>query len=819
MRLNLLGETEIVVTPTTFRSWGGPRTRAVLAYIALQAPRAVGRAELIDAVWGLDPPRSVTNAIQTHVSMLRKALGPDVVETAGDGYRLGGNVDLDVVEFERGLRAGATLLAHGDPVGAGQRLRASLAVWRGPALADLRAASSFADIEAARLEELRLVALERRVEADLDAGRDDGLVAELEAVVLKHPLRETASGLLMRALYRSGRQADALSFYETFRRRLDDELGIEPSPSLRELHFGLLNQVEHDRAIQRQPIYARVPALIDETVGREAELAALESMITAPGCRLVCITGPGGMGKTRLATELGHRLMGKYRDGISFVALADAQTAADVVPTICAAIGVNAGVGDPVEVLESVLRDRQMLLICDNFEHVLDAATLIGRVLAGAPALSVVVTSRRRLNIRGEHVYPLQPLEYTVDDSWVGPAISLFTVRARAVAPHTAPGPSSLTDVAEICARCDGLPLAIELAAARTHVLTVAEIRERMDQTLPLLVRGPRDAPARHRALRTSIASSVAEMEPSDRDFLVALTVFRGGFTLAGAAAVNAVDADAATQGVETLLDHSLVRGRASITGRRFDLLETVREFLDESLDDGDRRALRRRHAEHIRRLLGPVPDAGNFPCRTKEWQILLAERPNIRAAIRWADAEGELELFADLVISAGAIWDRLGPREELAQWLLRISANASISPGRRADALTRRAWLTQLTGTLADSQALVAQAQALLKGAADHRRLAVVNAYDCWYRSQAGDRDGADRMLTHARSACTLAGSPPELQYMVHDVAMMAAHTRGDQATADLHAHEMVRVVREQGLGGRCLSWRVDPAVERCLD
>ncbi len=291
-------------------------------------------------------------------------------------------------------------------------------------------------------------------------------------------------------------------------------------------------------------------------------------------------------------------------------------------------------------------------------------------------------------------------------------------------------------------------------------------------------------------------------MEPADQAFLAALSVFRGGFTLASAAAVNQIDDATALRRLETLLGHSLVRGRASAPGhRRFDLLVTVREFLDESLDPQDRQVLRRRHAEFLRALMGPVPDPGVRPYRYQEWQIQLAERPNIRAAIRWADEEGEAELFADLVISAGATWVRLGPRDEIDRWLREICSNEAVSPGRRADAFTRRAWLTEITGNLADTQRLMAEAQALVDGSANNHRTTMVSLYDSWYRLHAGDEPGAAKALAQARAACLAAGEPPELQCPIHIVAMLAASAAGDQAAADRHAMETVRLARQYGL------------------
>jgi predicted ATPase/DNA-binding SARP family transcriptional activator len=799
LRLNLLGETEIVRIEPQPAPLGGPRPRAILAYVALQAPRAVSRAELIDAIWGADPPRAAANALQTHVSMLRKVLGAGVFDTVGDGYRLGAEVVVDVAEFERSVRAGSTMLVRGDAIGAAETLRSALSLWRGRALADVGDAA-FAAQETARLEETRLAAIERRVEADLDAGRNDELVVELEALVAAHPLREKLCGQLMRALYRSGRQAEALAVFETTRLRLVAELGLDPSPALREVHVRLLRQADVPSGPTRDRVWSRIPALPDETIGRESDLAALESLVTSGDHRLVCVLGPGGVGKTRLVTELGHRLLGRYRDGVSFVGLADAQTSADVAPILCAALGIAAATDAPSAALLAALRGQQTLLICDNFEHVVGAATVLSDLLAGAPGLRLVVTSRRRLEIRGERTFVVEPLRYTVDGDGVAPAVALFQARARAVTPDLPE--AQLDDVAEICARCDGLPLAIELAAARTRALTVAELRSHLDRPLAVLTEGPRDAPARHQTLRANIASSVDALSGEDRLFLRSLTVFQGGFSLASAAAVNQIESTVALRRIETLLGHSVVRGRAGAAGqRRFDLLETVREFLSETLDDDELANLRRQHAEHFRRWLGPTQDPSWNPHRTKDWQAQMAERPNLRAAIRWAAEAGDPEQFADLVISVGTMWVRLGPRNEIEQWLRRIADDEKLPVGRRADAYTQLAMLSETTSGLAEAQSLMATAEGLIAGSGDHRRIAWVSAYGSWYQRLSGGAEKADRLLEQTRMSTVASGNPPDLVTAIEDVVMMAAAVDGDFATAHAHAQTMLRLARQHDL------------------
>lgn len=727
LRVDLLGET-LLRRGNTVVSTGGPRRAAIVAMLALRAPRSVSRPELEAGVWGAHPPASAVNTLHVHISALRRTLGQAAIETAGQGYRLGAGVAVDVLEFRHAAGRGAEELARGEAGAAAETLRRGLDLWRGPALADLGEAA-FAAADAALLEEMRLNAIEDRIQADLILGRHREVIGELIVLVADNPLREGLRGQLMKALYRAGRQAQALAVYDSGRRLLRDELGLDPSAALRELHHLLL--IEHaDEAVLRSVSgtpSSHLPALLDETIGREAEIAKLTGLLVAGPARLVTVLGPGGVGKTRLAVAIGERAMEVLPDGALFVSLAQADKGADVAITICAALQLRT-LDDPLETLESALRTRRMLLICDNFEHVLDAAWILPRLLGAAPGVRILVTSRQKLGLRGERCFPLCPLPTESSDGRPSPAALLFLDRAATVDVGFVPTVGDLDDIAEIAKRCDGLPLALELAAAHIRALPVAELRKQLDSPLALLVGESWDVVDRPRTLRASIGWSMSALEASHAQLLAQWTVFRGGFTLTSAAAIGGVDADAALGCIYVLLDHNLLMRTRSIGGTpRFHMLQTIRDYAAELLSAEEREEARRRHVDYYRFWIKPLDEPGKFAANVATWLAQLAERANLRQAIRWSLAGVDAAVAADLVMGAAPVWDHVGPRGELLEWLEQVLDRPGVSPARRCDAYWWQAAL------LADSAAglMVAPlnaARQLAEGIADNRRLSWVH-------------------------------------------------------------------------------------------
>jgi predicted ATPase/DNA-binding SARP family transcriptional activator/peroxiredoxin len=533
---------------------GGQKQRALLALLLLDANRVVATDRLIDALWDEQPTATAHKALQVYVSQLRKVLGRDRLETRPSGYLL--RVDHGELDLERFQR----LREEG-------RLTEALSLWRGPALADFRY-QRFAQLEIARLEESRVACLEDRIELDLAGQRPGDLVGELEGLVAQHPLRERLRAQLMLALYRAGRQAEALEVYQGARRLFVDELGVEPSAELQELQRAILN---HDAWLGGPPrARPSLPTPANPLVGRNADLAVLRGLLLGEA-RLVTVTGAGGSGKTRLALESAISLVTDFGGHVYFVLLAAVQQA-ELVPTILSTLGIVDEAGDrPLEALKQFLRPRAVLLVLDNFEHLLEAAPLIAELLVDCPRLKLLVTSRASLHLSGEHEYPLEPLP--LDE-----AIVLFTERARAVRPDFAGEEATLSG---ICSRLDCLPLALELAAARSRLLSPDELLGRLEDRLELLTGGPRDLAARQRTLRATIEWSYELLVPEERRLLTRLAVFVGGCSLEAAERVCGASLDQ----LESLVDKNLVRRRETAGEGRFWMLETVREYALERLE------------------------------------------------------------------------------------------------------------------------------------------------------------------------------------------------------------------------------------------
>jgi predicted ATPase/DNA-binding SARP family transcriptional activator len=678
MEYRILGPLEVEVEgpPLTVK---GRKPRALLALLLLHRNEPVPPDLLIDDLWGESAPTTAANTLQVYVSQVRKIVA-DRLTTEGGSYRLRVEPgELDAEHFERLAEEGAAALARRSYGEAAELLREALALWRGPALADLRY-DSFAQGEITRLEELRIATMENRIEAELGLGRHDQVVGELEALIAENPLRESLRGLLMLALYRAGRQADALDAYRAARQELVDELGLEPGPELRDLEQAILRQ---DEGLSRRPLPAsNVPVPVSTMVGRRRELDEVAEALRGE-TRVLTLTGPGGSGKTRLAVEAANLLADDFSDGAFFVALDAIRDQTLLLPAVAHALGVRESGERPLrESLAERLAGRRALVVLDNFEQLVDAAPIVTQVLETVPGLTFLVTSRAALRVSGEQEYPVDPLD-------LQDAVALFVQRAQGADPRFRLTDENRAAVEEICARLDHLPLALELAAARTKLLPPEAMLALLDERLDLLSRGARDLPERHRALRDTIAWSYDLLGADEKRLFARLGVFGGGFTLESAVAV----CNASLDGIATLIDESLVER----DGERMRMLETIREYaLEELAEDEEAQAVRRRHAERFLRLAEsePVPEQAAWLAE------LDAERDNLRSALSWSLDSGEHGLGLRLAAALWEFWWVRGHLSEGRSWLDEaLALSADEPPELRARALHAAASLATRQG------------------------------------------------------------------------------------------------------------------------
>ncbi|MEO3772376.1 BTAD domain-containing putative transcriptional regulator [Micromonospora sp. B9E7] len=686
MRFRILGSTQVLLADGREIPVGGPRLRALLALLVLDAGRVVSAERLIDGLYGEHPPRGAANALQSQVSRLRQALPAEwnPVEFHPVGYRLAVDPeDVDAYRFERLAEAGRRALAGGDWPRAAAVLREALELWRGPALADVTGAPA----RAARLDELRLAAIEDRVDAELALGAPAALVAELREFVAAHPLRERSRGQLMRALSALGRPAEALAEFEDARRTLADQLGVDASAELAAIHLAVL------RGEDRPAAEPGLPSQLTTFVGRDEELRRVGDLLGER--RLVTLTGPGGAGKTRLAIEAAGRVDGEVR----FVELAGLADGSDVPQAVLSALGLrDAGLRAPVEPgrqptdrLVEALAERRLLLVLDNCEHVIaDAARLAARLLGACPALRVLATSREPLGLAGEALCPLSgltlpPLGASAPDVDDYAAVRLFAQRAADVVPDFSITPANVDTVLRICRTLDGLPLAIELAAARLRALPVAEVAARLDDRFRLLSMGSRAASPRHRTLRAVVEWSWDLLGDAERRMARRLTVFAGGAALEAAEQVCGLPREEFVDALTGLVDKSFVE----MSGGRYRMLETVRAFCAERIADaGEADDRRRAHTAYFLEFAWTASDHLRRAEQLHWLRRLDAERDNLHAALRRATAAGDAADAAGLVAALSFYWWLRGMRGEgsrLAADVLDV-LGAEAPPGLREE-------------------------------------------------------------------------------------------------------------------------------------
>jgi predicted ATPase/DNA-binding SARP family transcriptional activator len=645
LEIKLLGPFEALVGGRP-AEMTGPKRHALLALLALRGGRMVPVEVLVDALWGAEVPAAPRNAVQHHVSRLRAALGADSIAAVSDGYALA-SATVDALRFEGLLAAARSAQRTGDAGQAAKLVGRALALWRGRPLQGLPD-SPWVSAEAARLEGLRLDALEEQFQAALELGEHFEVVDRIRRVVEEYPFRERLWGQLMLAQYRSGRQAEALESFQQARQVLAEQLGVEPGPAVQRLQAAIL---AHDPALAGVPAAVaprgRLPAQVSSFVGRQQALTEAAKLVG--GHRLVSLIGPPGVGKSRLALEAARAVEHDFADGAWFVELARAARPADVARVTARTLDARGPTRsrDPLARVVERLRQANALLVLDGCEPVIEeAARVAAGVLAECPAARVLTTSREVLHLDGEVrvvVAPLAVPDARADAREVATSesVRLFLERARASRPALPLTEDRLALAAEICRRLSGLPLAIELAAARVSVLGLREILSALESRRPLFVeaRDRRTVPQRY--LRTVVAWSHDLLHTDERALLHQLAVFRGGVPLSAVlatAARNQIDAARATQLLGALVDKSILTASFPDVGARYDLLETVREYAVEQLAKaGNLSAAQQVHAEYF----ATVADAARAELRGPDWLAcatrLELEHDNLWAALAYA--------------------------------------------------------------------------------------------------------------------------------------------------------------------------------------
>ncbi|WP_042446351.1 AfsR/SARP family transcriptional regulator [Streptacidiphilus jiangxiensis] len=721
MRFGILGSSLVLDDDQRPVALAGGRLRTLLAALALREGRAAQPWALIEEIWGEAGPADPQDALQTLVARLRRTLGAEHVASGPEGYRLIGG-DTDAAAF-RGLVADA---AEAPPARAAELLGAALALWRGPALADLPARED----AALRLEAERAAAHRAHVEARLALGDAPAVLPELAERVAAEPLDESWHLLHLRALHASGRTADALRAYDSTRRTLAAELGTDPGPALRAMHTQLLAPAPvtvpsaapwpggagAEPGVRDVPaggatpggvpgrVPGNLPARLTSFVGREAELAALDAEL--PGARVLTLTGPGGTGKTRLAQQAAAALAESYPDGVWQVELAPLDDPRAVVDAVLGALGLRvthlglglpeslaAGVpgadGDgPLGRLLEFCGPRELLLVLDNCEHLVQAAAeLAQRLVAACPRVTVLATSREPLGVAGELVRPLEPLPEPT-------ALRLLAVRGAAARPGFDPGDPAQDPAAcaEICRRLDGLPLAIELAAARLRAMTPRQLADRLDHRFALLTGGNRTDLPRQQTLRAVVDWSWDLLEPSERTLLARLSVFAGGWTLDAAEAICADPADLLPQDVApsllSLVDKSLIQADLAAgtdAQPRYRMLETIHAYAAERLREADApHAPAAAHLRWFRELARATDPLLRTEAQLDALRLLDAEHDNLRAALRRAVEGGEEQEALSLLCNLGWYWNLRNRRDEAHDW---YDAVLTLVPGDPFDA------------------------------------------------------------------------------------------------------------------------------------
>jgi predicted ATPase/DNA-binding SARP family transcriptional activator/tetratricopeptide (TPR) repeat protein len=690
VHIGMLGPFEVRTEDGALADVPGARLRGLLAALALEPGHVVPKARLVDWIWGEQPPSDAANALQRLVSRLRKVLPDGAVDGQTGGYRLAVEPDaVDAVRFER-------LVGRARDDSGPRRvslLREALSLWRGTAMQDVGLLDSEAfDAVVTRLDGLRLAALEDRFDAEVSTGHGGGLVPELTDLVAAHPVRERLVAALMRSLAAGGRDSEALLVFERTREALADALGVDPSPELSALHVALLRGELGRREETRK---TNLRAELTSFVGKDADVAVVRDLVAEH--RLTTLLGPGGSGKTRLAAESARTLLADLPDGVWLVELAAIGADGDVAQATLAGLGLRDALlgetphAEPADRLIAAIRDREVLLVLDNCEHVIEsAAAFAHRVLGECGRLRILATSREPLGITGEALWLVEPLALPEADAGPGeiesaPAVRLLRDRATAVRKDFVVDAPALATMLRVCRALDGMPLAIELAAARLRTMSLDQLAHRLDDRFRLLTGGSRTALPRHRTLRAVVDWSWELLTDAERVVLRRLSVFSGGAGLEAAERVcvgDAVEEGEVLELLTALAEKSLLLAEGD-GAPRYRMLGTIKEYAAQRLAEaGESDLVRRAHLACFTELT-ETADPRLRRAEQLEWLATLgAEHDNIGSAMRGALAAADAAGAMRLAAATGWYWWLSGHKSEGVE----LTTAATGTPGEVAD-------------------------------------------------------------------------------------------------------------------------------------
>ena len=838
LRLEVLGGLRITRggAPVDFVSSKAP---GLLVYLAVSG-RQHFRTTLAALLWSEYPEEDARRNLRVVLANLRQTLAPHLLITRETiAFDHASPYWLDVEQFETALQPTGRLDIA--------RLRELVALYHGDFLdgfyvRDAPAFEEWVAMQRERLRQLAIHALHILAEHHTTRGEYAAGIDVLTPLLALDPWREEAHRQLMLLLARCGQRAAALAQYEMCRRTLAEELGVEPSEETTELYEAIrAGRID----VQPPPPVRRHNLAVPPTplVGRADELARIVERLADPACRLLTLVGPGGIGKTRLALEVAHQLLDAFTDGVFFVDLTSIAEPELVAPTIAQALDVRETGGRPLlESLQSFLRDRHLLLVLDNFEQIISAAPVVAKLVAGARGLTMLVTSRAPLNLRGEQEFSVSPLALPplgeAGDMRQGPeasletyaAVALFVERARVAQPGFHLTGENDQVVAEICVRLDGLPLAIELAAARTRVLPLEALLARLNSRLGLLTGGPRDLPARHQTLRGTIDWSYNLLDGGDKALFRRLAVFVGNWTLEAAEAVTSAGDDRpisstappvtgdprpamVLDGLQSLLAQSLLRQETGSDGeRRFSMYDTIREYALEQLEEsGEVETIRRAHAIYYLDLVeGAEPELLRGAHQSVWYQRLEAEHGNLRSALRWALEHGEAEVVLRLGGMLWRFWQTHAHLSEGRRWLEAALALCSPVPpslrGAMAKALHGAGALAANLRDYQQAASRLEQSLALARELNDTQSMIEVLGDLGQAARMQGDLRQAGMFFEESLALSTEVGDRSAVEWSLSSLGAVA-YVQGDEARATRLLETSLALARELG-GKACMGW-----------